>query len=228
MFDTVGGPVMGAVIRLDERHARAYVAEPDSTARARVLVCHDAYGLLPHVRFLCDELAAHGHVAVAPDLFAGASTRSDAEASRLLETLSGARAARVLMAAIAAFDTLGHRAGPAVLVGFSTGAEFGFGLAAGGHVDATVAYYALPSDDERHAIDTALLLHLAEQDGWDGDEPQRVVADLRGRNVDVVTYDYPGTRHGFSNADIAVFDVEAAERAWQRSLHFIDDQLSSA
>ncbi|HEX6255025.1 MAG TPA: dienelactone hydrolase family protein [Euzebyales bacterium] len=219
---------MGAVIRLDERHARAYVAEPDGTVRARVLVCHDAYGLLPHVRFLCDELAAHGHVAVAPDLFAGASTRSDAEASRLLETLTAARATRVLMAAVTAFDTLGHRRGPAVLVGFSTGAEFGFGLVAGGHVDATVAYYALPSDDERHAIDAALLLHLAEHDGWDGEEPQRLVADLRDRNVDVVAHHYPGTRHGFSNADIAVFDVEAAERAWQRSLHFIDDQVSAA
>jgi carboxymethylenebutenolidase len=219
---------MGAVIRLDERHARAYVAEPDSTVRARVLVCHDAYGLLPHVRFLCDELAAHGHVAVAPDLFAGTSTRSDAEASRLLETLSASRAARVLMAALGSFDMLGHRAGPSVLVGFSTGAEFGFGLVAGGHIDATVAYYALPADDERHAIDAALLLHLAEHDDWDGDEPQRLVADLRARNVDVTTHHYPGTRPGFSNADIEAFDVEAAEHAWRRSLRFIDDHVSAA
>jgi carboxymethylenebutenolidase len=218
---------MGAIIRLDERHARAYVAEPDGTVRARVLVCHDAYGLLPHVRFLCDELAAHGHVAVAPDLFAGASTRSDAEASRLLETLSASRAARVLMAAVAAFDVLGHRGRPTVLVGFSTGAEFGFGLVAGGHVDATVAYYALPSDDERHMIDTALLLHLAQHDGWDGDEPHRLVTELRGRDVDVIAHHYAGTRPGFSNADIAAFDAAAAERAWQRSLRFIDDLVAA-
>lgn len=218
---------MGATIRLDERHARAYVAEPETAVRGRVLLVHDAYGLTPHVRFLCDELAAHGFVAVAPDLFGGAAARSDTDASRLLEALSTARAERVLRAAVAAFDTLGHRTGPAAIVGFSVGAEFAFGLAAGGAVRATVAYYALPSDEQRPVVDTSLLLHLAEHDDWD-DDPDLIVDELRGRGIDVVVHRYDGTQHGFSNADIAAYDGAAADLAWRRSVAFLATRLSAA
>lgn len=222
---------MGATIRLDERHARAYVAEPEEPVRGRVLVVHDAYGLTPHIRFLCDELAAHGFVAIAPDLFEGATARSDVEASRLLEALGAGRADRVLDAATAAFDMLGHDTGPDAVIGFSIGADFAFGLVARRHLHATVAYYGLPSDEQRDAIDTALLLHLAEHDRWDADgdgEPDRVVAALRARGVDVVVHHYPDTHHGFSNADIAAFDSGAADLAWRRSVAFLTDRLDAA
>ncbi|CAN5917436.1 dienelactone hydrolase family protein [soil metagenome] len=220
---------MGAIIRLEERHARAYVAEPDAAAHGRVLVIHDAYGLLPHVRFLCDELAAHGFVAVAPDLFAGANTRSDSEASRLLETLTTARAERVLEAALTTYDLLGHTDGPDAAIGFSIGAEFGFGLAIRGRLHAIVTYYGLPSDEHRSHVAGPLLAHWAEHDRWDDDEsPGRLLDELRERNVDVVSHTYAGTRHGFGNADIAAFDLDAAEQAWGRTLDFLNDRLAAA
>ena len=49
----------------------SYLAEPSGPGRGGVLVVHDWYGLLPHVRTLCDELAAAGLVATAPDLYDG-------------------------------------------------------------------------------------------------------------------------------------------------------------
>lgn len=219
---------MGAIIRLEERHARAYVAEPEAVAAGRVLVIHDAYGLLPHVRFLCDELAANGFVAVAPDLFAGATTRSDGEASRLLETLTATRAERLLEAAIATYGLLGHRDGPDAAVGFSIGAEFGFGLAARRRLHAIVTYYGVPSDEHRARITGPLLAHWAAEDRWDDDlSPERLVDELRGRGVDVVSYTYAGTRHGFGNADIPAFDPEAAGLAWGRTIEFLTDRLAA-
>lgn len=213
---------MGAIIRLEERHARAYVAEPDVAARGRVLVVHDAFGLLPHVRFLCDELAAHGFVAVAPDLFAGASTRSADEASRLLETLSAARAERVLEAAMATYSMLGHDDGADVAVGFSIGAEFAFALVARRRLRAMVSYYGIPGDDHRDRLVGPLLAHWADDDHCDHElSPQHVVAQLRARGVDVVSYTYAGTRHGFANADIPAFDLDAAEQAWRRTLDYL-------
>lgn len=220
---------MGAIIRLDERHARAYVAEPESGPHGRVLVIHDAYGLLPHVRFLCDELATSGFVAVAPDLFAGSTARSDAQASRLLEELTAARATRVLDAALRAFDTLGHRTGGHGAVGFSVGAEFAFGLVAGGRLHAVVAYYGMPSDDHRALIHAPLLLHWAEHDAWDDDcGPERLVGDMRARGADVTSHTYPGTGHGFGNADIDAFDLDAADRAWDRTVQFLAEHLPAA
>jgi carboxymethylenebutenolidase len=220
---------VGAIIRLDERHARAYVAEPEDRPRARVLVIHDAFGLLPHVRFLCDELAGNGFVALAPDLLEGTSTRSDAEASRLLEQLSPLRAERLLVAALAGFATVGHSEGPSGVIGFSVGAEFGFGLVANISVQAMVSYYGMPAEDQWQGLGTPLLAHWAEHDGWDEEElPRQFVAELSRRAVDVTSYVYPRTRHGFANADIAVFDLDAAERAWHRTLDFLSDRLRAA
>lgn len=217
---------MGAIIRLDERHARAYVAEPEDRPRARVLVVHDAFGLQPHVRFLCDELAGNGFVALAPDLFEGTSTRSDAEASRLLEQLSPSRAERLLTAALAGFETVGHPEGPNGIIGFSVGAEFAFGLAGNTSMQGMVSYYGMPPGEQWQGLRTPLLAHWAEHDGWDDDAlPQQFVAELSRRDVDVTSYVYPGTRHGFANADIAVFDLDAAERAWLRTLDFLSDRL---
>ncbi|HSK91275.1 MAG TPA: dienelactone hydrolase family protein [Euzebyales bacterium] len=220
---------MGAIIRLDERHARAYVAEPDDPARGRILVVHDAFGLLPHVRFLCDELAGAGFVALAPDLFAGIVTRSGAQASRLLEELTPDRAERLLAAALRGFDVVGHGSGPSAVIGFSIGAEFGFGLAARRAVQAIVSYYGMPTNGPEDAIVVPLLAHWAEHDEWDDDaRPERFVADLLARGVDVTSHHYPGTSHGFANADIAVFDLYSAERAWHRTVDFLSDRLTAA
>jgi carboxymethylenebutenolidase len=220
---------MGAIIRLDERHTRAYVAEPETTPRGRVLVVHDAYGLLPHVRFLCDELAAHGFVALAPDLLGRASTTSVADASRLLEQLSPERAERVLAAAVRGFDSVGHDGGVDAVIGFSVGAEFGFGLAERRRVRAMVSYYALPADRDARFRIAPLLAHWAEHDEWDDDaDPTAFVTDLRARGVDVESHVYPGTRHGFANADIDAFDLDAAEQAWHRTVGFLSDRLRAA
>jgi dienelactone hydrolase len=43
-----------------------YLAGPSGPERAGVLVVHDWYGLLAHVRAACDQLAAAGLVALAP------------------------------------------------------------------------------------------------------------------------------------------------------------------
>ena len=186
--------------------------EARGEARGGVLLLHDAYGLTSSVRSACDQLATHGFVVIAPDLFAGASARSDTDASRLLETLTVERAARVLDAAVAAFDVLGHHRGPLATVGFSVGAEFGFDLVATRRVRAAVAYDALPRTDPAVGFGAALLLHLAEHDRWDDDDrPDRVVAALRARGVDVVVRHHRGTFPGFANPGLDAFDAPAAD-----------------
>ena len=219
---------MGAIIRLDERHARAYVAEPEGPPRGRILVLHDAFGLLPHVRFLCDDLARHGFVALAPDLFGVTATVSRSAASRMLEQLSSARAERLLAAAVRGFDVLGHVDGPDAAVGFSTGAEFCFGFAAHSTIRAMVSYYAMPTADEATALVIPLLTHWAEHDGWDEHGPHDMLAQLADRGVDIQWYVYPGTRHGFANADIEAFDLDAAEQAWHRTVDFLTERLHAA
>src|SRR4029450_10929273 len=76
-----------------------YLAQPSGTARAGVLVAHDWYGLLPHVRTACDELAKAGLVALAPDFYDGRSTTDPEQAEALMQAMEAAKAQARLGAA---------------------------------------------------------------------------------------------------------------------------------
>ena len=79
----------------------SYLAEPSGPGRGGVLVVHDWYGLLPHVRTLCDELAAAGLVAIAPDLYDGRTASDPEQAEVLMEAMDSAKTGAKLDAAIA-------------------------------------------------------------------------------------------------------------------------------
>src|SRR5438105_9841156 len=69
-----------------------YLTEPAGRTAGGpgVLVLHDWYGLLPHVRSACDELAAAGLVALAPDLYDGRTTTDPEQAKALMGDLDTA------------------------------------------------------------------------------------------------------------------------------------------
>jgi carboxymethylenebutenolidase len=81
----------GRMIEFDANEATApgYLATPDGTDTSGgpgVLVLHAWWGLTEPFRQACDQLAAAGFVALAPDLYRGKTTASVEEA----ETLSSA------------------------------------------------------------------------------------------------------------------------------------------
>ncbi|PYH00698.1 hypothetical protein CVV67_09290 [Arthrobacter stackebrandtii] len=49
---------------------QAYRADPPGPARGAVLVVHEIWGLVPHIKDVADRLAAEGFLAVAPDVMA--------------------------------------------------------------------------------------------------------------------------------------------------------------
>src|SRR3712207_7468077 len=53
---------------------------PSRRSSDLVVVVHDWYGQLPHVRALCDDLASAGFTALAVDLYDGATAADEAEA----------------------------------------------------------------------------------------------------------------------------------------------------
>lgn len=217
---------MGAIVRLDTRHARAYVAEPDGAVRAHVLVVHDAYGLLPHVRFLCDELAGDGFVAIAPDLLQGTSTRSDAEASRLLEQLDVDHVDRVLDATLHAVATLGHPARPLAVIGFSVGAEVTAAFAVRIAAAAYVTYYGVPPTEQWSELAMPVLAHWADRDDWDDESSPRAFLSALERIAPAVTsHRYDDAPHGFANSDLDAFRLGPAELAWQRTREFLRREL---
>jgi carboxymethylenebutenolidase len=206
----------------------AYLAEPSQPARAGVLVVHDWYGLLPHVRAACDELAAAGLVAVAPDLYGGRTTTDPAQAEALMEGMDRDAARARLDEAVA---TLRERAdgGPMGVLGWSLGGMYALGQATTGAVDAAAVYYAALDEDEAAALRCPVLLHLAETDEFDPPELyDGFVAGLRAAGTEVEVHTWPGTEHSFANGDVALHVPDAAAQAWSITVAFLRDRLGGA
>jgi carboxymethylenebutenolidase len=208
-------------------HEGSYLAEPSGPGRAGVLVAHDWYGLLPHVRTACDELAAAGLVALAPDLYDGRSTTDPGQAEALMEATDSAKARARLDAATA---DLRERTdgGPVGGLGFSMGGFRVLLQATTGAHDAIAVYYAAVDDGQASSIRCPVLLHLAEHDEFDPPELyEQFVATLRAAGTPVEAHTWPGTEHSFANADVALYASTPAAEAWSITVRFLRDHLGS-
>lgn len=60
---------MGTMIEIGEENAfPAYMAEPETDAKGAVIVIHEAWGLVDHIKSVADRIAAEGYIALAPNL----------------------------------------------------------------------------------------------------------------------------------------------------------------
>ena len=71
----------------DGESVPAYLAVPAAGRGRGVLVMHEAWGLVDHIRDVCDRLAREGFVALAPDLFRGRRGAGAEEAQQLMGEL---------------------------------------------------------------------------------------------------------------------------------------------
>lgn len=210
----------------ESHHAEDHLAEPAGPPTAGVLVAHDWYGLLPHVRAACDELAAAGLVALAPDLYGGRSTTDPEQAEALMKELDPAVAGTRLDQAVA---ELRSRAGggPVGVLGWSLGGMHALTLATTGSVDAAAIYYAALDEQGAALIRCPVLLHQAEVDDFDPPEVyDSFVAALRANGTEVAVHTWPGTGHSFANGDVALHAPEAAAEAWSITLPFLRGRLA--
>ena len=78
-----------------------YLATPEQGSGPGVIVIQEWWGLVDHIKDVCDRFAGEGFVALAPDLYHGKSTTSPDEAGKLIawhhrivaESVAGFRAA---------------------------------------------------------------------------------------------------------------------------------------
>jgi carboxymethylenebutenolidase len=204
-----------------------YLAQPSGTARAGVLVAHDWYGLLPHVRTACDELAKAGLVALAPDFYDGRSTTDPEQAEALMKAMEDAKATARLEAATA---DLRERTGggPVGGLGFSMGGFHTLIHATTGAYDTVAVYYAALEAEQAASIHCPVLLHMAEEDEFDPRETyEGFIAALRAAGTEVRPYTWPGTEHSFANGDVALYAPTPAAEAWSITVQFLRDHLGS-
>lgn len=209
--------------------ATDYLVTPEVGRGPGVLVLHSGRGVTEFVTGLCQRLAHDGFVALASDLFEGATPTSPEAAREVKQAVEDAAVLRRL-ADTADFlrghdDVSRHRVG---IVGLGYGAEVACRLVEASGVDcgALVLFYGYePVDWE--TVEAPVLGHFAQ---LDQSLPESRVRELRERlAADGVAHDlfvYPGTEPSFFETDAtARHEPDAAQLAWERTSRFLTAHL---
>ncbi|HEX6730054.1 MAG TPA: dienelactone hydrolase family protein, partial [Pyrinomonadaceae bacterium] len=77
-----------------------YLAIPEKGSGPGVVVIQEWWGLVDHIKDVCDRFAAEGYVALAPDLYHGETTKSPGEAGKMMMSLQIDQAEKDLRGAI--------------------------------------------------------------------------------------------------------------------------------
>jgi carboxymethylenebutenolidase len=197
-----------------------------------VIVIQEWWGLVDHIRSVCDRLAREGFVALAPDLYRGETTSDPDTAGRLMMGLEIPRAARDLEAAGRALlgnsAVVGARIGA---VGFCMGGQLAlFAATRNPRIGAVVDFYGIHPNVtlDLSGLDASVLGIFAERDGFVPPEAARKLeADLRAAGKRARFEIYPGVDHAFFNDTRPdVYDAKAAARAWAECLAFLRAELA--
>lgn len=217
---------MGAMVEFPANGGtcHGYLAEP-ATPGPGLVVIQEWWGLVPHIKDVCDRFAAEGFLALAPDLYRGTATTEPDEAGKLMMSLNIAEAAKDMRGA-AAYLAARSVGGAVGATGFCMGGAMTLVLAAQGALRAAVPFYGIPRADPGYAnITCPVLGHYAEHDGIANAEG--LFDTMRAAGVDATLHVYPGTNHAFFNdARPEVYEADAAHLAWQRTLAFLREHLT--
>jgi carboxymethylenebutenolidase len=221
---------MGEIIEFASNGGTAsgYLAEPAVGTGVPLVVIQEWWGLVPHIRDVCDRFAAEGFLALAPDLYRGETTTEPDEAGKLMMALNMAQAAKDLSGAVdeVSLRSGGDRVG---VTGFCMGG--GLALVAATQrpdkLKACVPWYGLiPWPDAQpdwDRLDAAVLGHYAGNDGFFTPEAaEELAADLRSRGKEVEIVIHPGVDHAFFNdTRPEVYNAAEAGSAWQQTVGFL-------
>jgi carboxymethylenebutenolidase len=227
------------MIRIGEMSA--YVADPEATPRAAILVIPEIFGVNAGIRRKCDTLAQAGYLAIAPDIFwrfaPGVELNPDVEAElhqafgyfQQYDPNDGVMDIETSIKAIRA--GLDGRAGVGLvgLVGYCLGGRLAYMAACRTDVDCSVGYYGVMIDqmlNESHAIANPLMLHIPTADGFVSPEAQAAMHAGLDSNRHVTLYDYEGLDHGFAAEMGNRRDPEGARLADSRTMAFFSEHLA--
>jgi carboxymethylenebutenolidase len=201
----------------------AYRADPSGKPKGAMVVAQEIFGVNSHIRNVCDRLAAHGYVAVAPALFdrfvrdfeSGYSADEVAHARSYLGKIDWPK---MLLDIQAGIDDV-KAVGPVGVIGFCMGGSAAF-LAATRltSVSAAVAYYGgqiVKFADERPKC--PVQMHFGETDA---SIPMSDVEIIKQKRKDCEIFTYPAG-HGFYCDERANFNDASAKLAWQRTIDFL-------
>ena len=207
----------------------AYLATPAAGKGPGVLVIQEWWGLVGHIKKVCDRFAASGFSALAPDMFHGKTASEPDGAGKLFMALNIAQAEKDLRGAAAYL--LQHSATAKVgAVGFCMGGQLAlFAATLNPSVGACVDFYGIHPNvkPDYSKLSGPVLGLFAEKDQFVNPAAARALdVAIKGAGRQSEIHIYPGVDHAFFNDERAdVYNKEAAEDAWKRTTDFFRKHL---
>ncbi len=214
----------------------AYVARPDADGSRAIIVIPEIFGVNAGIRQKCDDWAAEGYLAIAPDIFwrfaPGVELNPDVEAE-LQEAFGyfGQYDADDGVQDIEAAIRWLHAQGATKVgaVGFCLGGRLAYMTAARTDIDASVGYYGVMIDqmlNESHAIAHPLMLHIPTEDHFVDHAAQKKIHEGLDSHPKVTLHDYAGLDHGFAATMGNRRDEAGAQLADGRTQAFFAEHLA--
>jgi carboxymethylenebutenolidase len=221
-------PVQNVSFPSNGDEAYGYLSLPASGSGPGVIVIQEWWGLTTHMAQMADRLASEGYVALAPDLYGGATTHDEGEALQLLLEIPVDRAARDLRGAVAFLLAGDHVLGDTVgIVGFCMGGSFALQLAVqeGNKIASVVAFYPVGyMPDDYAGLVAPVLIHIPDADAINpptlAEEINEKISAGTGRKPEI---DHYPAGHAFLNEEdlLGTYDAEQAKIAWERTVAFL-------
>ena len=221
----------GKMVELQANGTRtsAYLATPAAGAGPGVVVIQEWWGLVGHIKSVCERFAAEGFTALAPDMYHGKIATEPDAAEKLFMALNIAQAEKDLRGA--ARYLLDHSSTKKLgAVGFCMGGQLAlFAATLNPSIGACVNFYGIHPNvkPDYSKLSGPVLGLFAGNDAYVTPQVARDTdAAIKKAGKRSEFHVYPGVDHAFFNDERpGAYNKPAAEDAWRRTLAFFRQHL---
>lgn len=214
-----------------EKSTHAYLAKASKQQAPAVIVLQEWWGLVDHIKEICDRFATAGYHALAPDLYHGETGSSPDEAGRLMMQLNIDQTAKDLISAI---EVLKKRSDIQVssvgVIGFCMGGQLAMYTASlSPDVKAVANFYGIHPNvqPDLNKIEAAVLGIFGEKDQMVTPEVARQLeSNLKTAGKTTQFKIFPADHAFFNNTRPEVYNQAAAQEAWDMTLRHFKTYLS--
>jgi carboxymethylenebutenolidase len=220
----------------------AFCAVPGSGSGPGMVLFQEIFGINDNMRETAGRLAAAGFVTLVPDMFWRLEPRFERkdesglnDAFAMVQSFDWATAGADMTATLAHLLAMPECTGRVGAVGFCFGGTLAYLFAAtcrvdGRGPDAAVSYYGSGVHTMLNLMDRIecpIMFHYGTRDPFIPEDQITAVEAAAAGRADVAFHRYDAG-HAFSNWDApSMYDKEAADLAWDRTLEFLDTYLGS-
>jgi len=206
-----------------------YLATPASGKGPGLLVIQEWWGLVGHVKNVCDRFAAEGFAALAPDMYHGQTASEPDGAGKLFMALNIAQAEKDLRGA-ATYLLARSSTKKVGAVGFCMGGQLAlYAATLNPSVGACVNFYGIHPNvkPDYSKLSGPVLGLFAERDQFVNPATAKALdAAIKGAGKQSEIHIYPNVDHAFFNDERAdAYNKAAADDAWRRTLAFFRQHL---